>query len=375
MSKFTVKSGKIFDRLVKKQLDIAVKRCLDLPGSKLIKAIILMGSYGRGEGTALQTSTGLKPFNDYDLVVVGKRMTEFKRKRFQEVLKKLEEQVSEELGITVDYFLHTVNSLKRAECTLMNYEMKYGHMVLYGDENILDIMPDYKAVPLREATRLLLNRGKLLLDIQETLRQKNHIPADLELLYKKFLNKVVLAIGDSALLVFDKYKISYVDKRAEIIYTHGMKSSYWLMGEYKRAVDFKLTGDQSYLPEDVEGFFKETKAYFAHFYYWLESKRLGDEIENYSKYWRVINSTCFSKPIKQKLRNILTNFREFGISAFKAPSWLLRHPRERLFAVFPILLKNRITEWEESLIHDLEGCEGELNAGIAKFYNLRNFYL
>ena len=375
MSKFTVKSGKVFDRLVKKQLEIAVKRCLDLPGSKLVKAIILMGSYGRGEGTALQTSTGLKPFNDYDLVVVGKRMTEFRRRRFQKVLKKLEEEVSEELGITVDYFLHTVNSLKRADSSLMNYEMKNGHMVLYGAENILDIMPDYKAVPLREATRLLLNRGKLLLDIQCTLNEYKCIPARFNLLYRKFLNKMVLAIGDSALLAFDKYDISYLEKRNLIASTHGMKSSYWLMREYKRAVDFKLSGDQSFLPEDVEAYFYETKEYFAHFYYWLESKRLGDEIENYSKYWRVINSTKINKNFKQKARNFIVNVKEFGIEALKSPRWLLRHPRERLFAVFPILLKSKITEWEADLIHILEGCEGRLNNGITKFYSLRNFYL
>ena len=129
MSKYTVNAGRSFDLIVEHDLNLIISKCLKSKYADMIKSIVLMGSYGRGEGTAFKTSFGVKPFNDYDLVVVGPRMNEMKRK-YREEFHKLEAELSTELGITVDLFLHTENSLRRTEPTLMNYEMKYGHMVV-----------------------------------------------------------------------------------------------------------------------------------------------------------------------------------------------------------------------------------------------------
>jgi predicted nucleotidyltransferase len=373
MSKFTVNSGKIFDRLVKRDLKKAVDYCLALPQASLVKSIILMGSYGRGEGTSLQTAAGLRPFNDYDLVVVGKSMSELKRKSFQKVLHVLEQEVSRELGITVDYFLHTENSLKRAECTLMNYEMKYGHMVLYGDKDILKLVPEMTEVPLREATRLLLNRGKLLLDIQETINTWGSVPKKLELLYRKYLNKMVLALGDSALLACDLYDISYVNKREQINYIDGLNEPSWLQAEYRKAIDFKFSGNCQLLPQNIENYFETVKGYFVNLYYWLEGIRLKQQIVGYDDYLKAVrdNHQLHERPF----RNVMLNFKAFGLKTLCSPRWLLKHPRERLFAVFPILLKKSISVQESHLINRLEGCAGKLDDGILKFYNLRNCYL
>ncbi|WDE98551.1 nucleotidyltransferase domain-containing protein [Lentisphaera profundi] len=184
MSKYTVNAGNKFDLLVDRDLAAIINLCLTSKYAASIKAIVLMGSYGRGEGTAFQTERGLRPFNDYDLVVVGKSMNEWKRRKVQKVFHQLERELTKDLEITVDLFLHTENSLKRADASLMNYEMKYGHKVVYGDPRILELMPNYKSVDLSEATRLLLNRGKLLLDISTRLRSVNSFTENELLLYK-----------------------------------------------------------------------------------------------------------------------------------------------------------------------------------------------
>ena len=57
-------------------------------------------------------------------------------------------------------------------------------------------MPSCKNVNLSEATRLLLNRGKLLLDIGKRIKSEEQFSEEELLLYKKFLNKVILAMGD-----------------------------------------------------------------------------------------------------------------------------------------------------------------------------------
>jgi hypothetical protein len=69
------------------------------------------------------------------------------------------------------------------------------------------------------------------------------------------------------------------------------------------------------------------------------------------------------------------NLKEFGWQLRQTPRWLLKHPRERLFVVYPLLLKTKLSLNETKLITLLEACDDKPESGITKFYNLRNCYL
>jgi predicted nucleotidyltransferase len=372
MSKYTVNAGERFDLVVDQHLCRIVARCLKSKYSQEIKAIVLMGSYGRGEGTAFQGENGLQPFNDYDLVVVGASMNEWKRRKIQKEFHRLEIELSAEIGIDVDLFLHTENSLKRADASLMNYEMKYGHKVVYGDESILDIMPEYSSVDLSEATRLLLNRGKLLLDISRSL-QKNEVKDELK--FKKFLNKVVLAMGDAALMAAGFQGIYYKNKLEQIEQITGFQNSEWLIEEYQSAIAFKFIGDVELLPRDIESYYEELKEKFLDFYYDFESVRLKKDVHEYHQYFDEISQEHTNSSWKKYLRHFYLNLRGFGLSNLDNMNWLGRHPRERLFAIFPLLIKSQLSFNESRLVSRLQACDQNQDICQQKFYQLREKYL
>jgi hypothetical protein len=75
------------------------------------------------------------------------------------------------------------------------------------------------------------------------------------------------------------------------------------------------------------------------------------------------------------LKNFYLNIKGLGCSAIKCPAFLLKHPSERLFAVFPLLLKPFLNHRERCILKNLEGCEAKLDEGIDKFYKLREKFL
>ncbi|MCP4398387.1 MAG: ATP-binding protein, partial [bacterium] len=76
--------------------------------------------------------------------------------------------LSEELGLLVVLRPCLKRSLGRSDVSLSNYEIKRDHRVIRGNKNVLSKMPDIAPdqIPLSEGTRLLMNRGKRLLDMK-----------------------------------------------------------------------------------------------------------------------------------------------------------------------------------------------------------------
>ncbi|MEA2068317.1 MAG: hypothetical protein U9P12_03865, partial [Verrucomicrobiota bacterium] len=176
---------------------------------------VLLGGYGRGEGTPFINPDGsLSPFNDYDLIVIVDVLNKEVRQKFHA----LEIQLTDALGLPVDLYPCLRSDLPTAEFSLLNYEMKHGHKVVWGDDAILDAMPDYPhdAIPLFEGSRLLLNRGKLLLDIKQRLANPEPLDGEERVRFIKFIHKALLAFGDCALLAADQYDISYSVKKERI---------------------------------------------------------------------------------------------------------------------------------------------------------------
>ncbi len=233
---------------------------------------VLLGGYGRGEGTPFINPDGSqRPFNDYDLVVVVDTLNPSIRQKFQT----LEKQLTEELGLQVDLFPYRNSHLHRCEFSLLNYEMKYGHKVIWGNEKILGAMPDYPhdAIPLAEGSRLLLNRGKLLLDIQQRLARPAPLTEEERIRFIKFIFKVRLAFGDCALLAAGQYDISYTAKKAQISTLGECPDRKTVIEGYLTAIKLKEWGDfhalESFdIPEELEA----TRAMFIHFSPWYQSQ-------------------------------------------------------------------------------------------------------
>lgn len=308
MSKYAVKGSDELDA----RIDADLKRITDVV-SPCTAAGILLGGYGRGEGTPLINPDGSQsPFNDYDLVVVVDKLSSSDRNQFR----KMEQELSEELGLDVDLCPYEKKHLPNSEFSLLNYEMKHGHRVVWGDERILDAMPGYPpdAIPLSEGTRLMLNRGKLLLDVKLRLADPEPLDGQERIRLIKFISKAWLALGDCALLDEGKYDISYRVKRERILSVGDIPNRADVVAEYRAAIDLKEWGDYDpLLDTDFHARLTFTRGIFTDFFGWYRTRHSARECA--------------------VAKAMLLNLKWYRWPYFS-------HPRARLYHALPELLKD-----------------------------------
>lgn len=358
MGKYSVKGSAAFDARIDADMERIASALWASSFSRHWKALVLLGGYGRGEGSPLiqkseagdQTSEIELPFNDYDLIVVTDSLDPLLKRE----LKDLEKKLSEELGLPVDLYPYLKSALPKCEFSLLNYEMKYGHRVIRGDQKILDAMPDYPhdAIPLSEGTRLLMNRGKLLLDIKHRLANPEPLTKEERQRFIKFMFKADLAFGDCALLLRGAYDLSYVTKRARLPETDlsGLEESRAFVSAYSRAIDFKERTDFQPL-ENTNIYLRlaETVKQYENLYLWYERRRLNRKFQTLEKY-----ALTFPNLGKEgsPLKNAMHNLRTFGIAGLRCG---FAHPRLRLYATLPLLLTKQADRKEIArLLHSRE---------------------
>ena len=375
MSKYTLEGSKEFDLRIDADISRIVERVSNSPIAKYLKGIVLLGGYGRGEGTPLKNSDGTQsPFNDYDFIVVGKLHSTAWKKNIKQHLHSMEHELSEELGIPVDLHFESLSSLAFAENSLLNYEMKQGHKIVWGPQNLLKILPDYQAnnVPLQEGTRLLFNRGALLLHSKLHWSEKTSLSKEEQENFLKYIMKSHLAFGDCLLLASNVYTVSYIDKvqRIEGIKRYDLAGVDQLASWYKKAVQFKNEGDFSiYDNEDIYSLFEKTVQYFQVFFLWFEKNRLKQSIPNPLQYTHCLGN---SDPIdRQMFKSIAKNYLSFGTKgAFLGWKWMIMNPRNRLFASLLMLLQKNHSEEELNCTANLLCSNPDTNVLYDKFFEL-----
>ena len=341
MSKYSLRGSDAFDAKLDADFAVIVKALTASQDGPLCVALILIGGYGRSEGTPYIVGDRQLPFNDYDFVVVSEPMPRRQRICVQARLRQLEQSLSQQLGLPIDLCLYPYNDLRRAEFSLLNYEMRYGHKVIWGKPDVLNDMPAYAhdAIPLSEGTRLLLNRGKLLLDIRRALRTGRELTAEERLRFMKFVFKAFLAFGDCALLLLRNYDLSYVVKKKslETVASTDVPDPAYLIACYQRAVAFKEWGDCTTLDGfDLAAEYERVRRYFVQFFFWYESRRLGRAGHEVATYSEALVQGPRECPCWKAL---LLNGQAFGVSALSGnSSLLLAHPRARLYLSLLVLL-------------------------------------
>lgn len=315
----------------------AVRRTLR---SSDLAALILAGGYGRGEGGYRCVDDRYEPYNDYDYFVVtsGGRSAE---NRVATQLTRLAHELEEIVGVEVDFATLRRSRLSRLPNTLMNAELKHGHEVIVGDPDILSLMRPMPCdkVPLAEFSRLMLNRGSLLLmNARELASGGPKSPEDREQ-FSRYLDKALLACADARLAATGRYDPSYLIKR-ERLCALGWQGSRNFLRRYDRALKSRAgntrlvqSGEESVAQATVVADWLEALAE-------LETKRLG-RLPAWSEYSTpgVAKGQSTSGPLGMA-RNLAVTVRDFGFGELiRNTPWALRYPRERLISVLPALLE------------------------------------
>jgi hypothetical protein len=311
-------------------------------GENLV-ALLLGGGYGRGEGGVLTTPGGELPYNDLDftLVVKHKGATPWPS------LKAISERYGDELKIHVDFSRPlTLKDIRNWPHWLMWYDLVHGHVVLYGEPDILRRHAPVsllEPLPLIEAVRLLLNRGAGLLWALRVLKGLEK-EQDKDFVRRNYY-KCALALGDALLMAYGRYTSVYYGRDARLSSLrekHAEIAAFDLDALYREALRFKFK------PADcpVEGFDEARLgqlairwgAIFLH----VERMRTSHRWASLAAYtqWRGLREKDQHTPEKI-LRNLVRN-REMG-------RWSWRYPREELYRQLPVLLSltpGTILDWD-----------------------------
>lgn len=168
------------------------------------EAVILAGSFGRGEGTLTGSGEALRPANDYDVIVVGGQ---------PDRLEGLGPELAREFGIDfVD--ITVVDTLARSEpLSQFDYDLRYGSRTIAGSPLALDALPRYAPaeIGLLDGLVHIGNRaGGLLLGLTGQIEAADSH----DLCLARQTTKLLIAIADCWLIAQHDYHPSYAVRRA-----------------------------------------------------------------------------------------------------------------------------------------------------------------
>jgi hypothetical protein len=338
VGKYSTNGSAEFDALVDRQLKIIADEAWTSSYSKHWKALVLCGSYGRGDGTPVaDNGSQERPFDGYELVLVTGRLTGLIRGAVQI----LQERMTAGLNLPVRISPLLVKDIRAGECSLDNYELKHGHRVIRGDDRVLKRMPDYRPedIPLAAGTRRLMNSGCRLLEIKQRLSTGAPLCSAERRRFVRSILDANLAFGDCILLMRKSYSLSLAEKKEQLKTADlsGLYDARGIANAYSQTVDFIQSGDfKAYETVNLHIWLDETARNFRNVFLWYERRRLNRKFSEIKRYAHAFpNLGNEGAPLK----NLAANLRAFGIRGLSTP---FVHPRLRLYVATLLLLAEQV---------------------------------
>ena len=340
-----------------------------VPDGKL-ECLLLGGGYGRGEGGVLKTNHGDEPYNDLEFYACLRGFSLLNERRFRPAFEELGHQLSSVAGLEVEFKVTSLARLRTVPPTMFFYDLCAGHRVIDGDASALVLhgQPDPAAIPLYEATRLLMNRCSGLLFADERLRRVPFTADDADFVGRNHA-KAVLAFGDVILTAHRLYHWQCRERHRRLL---ELKADVPGLDEIKirhaAAVEFKLHPQRKTSAADsFQPAQKQLVALALPLWLWLESRRLATNFASPRDYSFSKINKC---PETRAARNRLIHTRCFGPASLLAEK-SARYPRERLFHALGLLL------WEPDALADrslLGALQNELRTNATSFPEIVQAY-
>lgn len=252
---------------------IIIETCLK--HSPATEAIILYGSYGRGEGSWYQGEKGnWSPYNDYDIIVLTDS------KKHNDLVQLIENELLHKLPIKwVDISLKSKRDLRSLKPTIANFDLKHASSCLYGDASYTEAIPeiDSKTLPLREGLTLYFTRLYALLSASGPNPFQQQLEKEDARYFRNQLAKASLAAIDAKLLLQGEYYPSYIERQKRFSDRSSdeneIRHSEWALAE-------KLTPKSTPTsPEAALGLQRKTNSFFFTQMRPLLSNLFGHEIK------------------------------------------------------------------------------------------------
>ena len=303
-----------------------------------LQALVLGGGYGRGEGGVLKTETGDAPYNDLEFFVFISGSPRRNERIFGDRIFDLGHRMTERIGIEVEFKILSLEKLRSDPTTMFYYDLVSGHRIVEGPSDALRDCTrhgDAAAIPLHEATRLLMNRCSGLLFAAERLGREPFTAEDADFTGRN-IAKAQLALGDVVLAALGKYNWSCLRRHERLKALRDIEKLPMaeLLDLHRDGVAFKLhpfasTAGRS----ELTALHGRIRPVAWAVWQWLEGRRLGIAPASPMEYGRT-GDKC---PETGWARNAAIRLKTFGIRGVMGIA-ALRYPREALLNTLPLLL-------------------------------------
>jgi hypothetical protein len=186
-----------------------------LPPDRLV-AVVLTGSFARGEGSVASVAGGLRVLGDIEFFVVLARASDYRRLR--PAMATWGPIAAGTLGAgriraDLEFGPVHVGYLRRAGPSIFVHDLRRHGKVLWGPDDLLEQMPAFgaEAIPREDALRLLLNRTIEQLEAYDRVATLED-DAMLDVAYQQL--KIVLDLAGSALAFGGQHCASYAERPA-----------------------------------------------------------------------------------------------------------------------------------------------------------------
>jgi hypothetical protein len=311
-----------------------------IPHSRL-EAILLGGGYGRGEGGVLRGADGDRPYNDLEFYVAIRGNRHLNAARYRRRLEVLAEILTHVAGIEVEFKTTSLSEMASKPVSMFSYDLACGHRLLWtgrgADDGPWLRHLDARAIPLAEATRLLMNRGTGLLLARSKL-EAPEFPASASDFVQRNIAKAQLACGDALLVAHGEYHWSCRVRHrrlAALSNSLGFPPLESVLRHHAAGVEFKLRPSMAVAPrEPLAALHREVTDLARGCWLATESLRLGPTFNSVREYARARGDKCPGTPAPL---NALLNLRADGAQG-RRPGALWRHPRGRIYTSLALLL-------------------------------------
>ena len=179
-----------------------------------LRALVLLGGYGRGEGGIYYDNDLERPHNNIDLLLIttpwGALRKHALKQRLDDVLRPIVEQ--EEIGI--DTGVISALELQNAHARVIWFDLRWGHRTILGDASLIPALPPLTAaeIEIDDIHNLLVNRASLLV-INDAIIERGIASANDARFITKHLMKAIIGHGDVFLFLRGRYHASYLEKQ------------------------------------------------------------------------------------------------------------------------------------------------------------------
>ena len=171
-------------------------------------SIVLYGSFGRGEGAIYSDKKRDKLLNDIDILLIVKKKIDGNK------IEKIKEELLKQIDVEwIDITQKNRLDLIMSNASVFNYDLKYHSTILYGDKNILNLIPKIEShdIEYNEIKILFFSRIWCFLGSYKRgdITDLNGYEAAY---FKNQMSKIIFALIDVILISNKKYISSYHKK-------------------------------------------------------------------------------------------------------------------------------------------------------------------